>query len=74
MNSPSFLQDSTRDLTALAAEAALLASTQPTRASASEPLDEAWFDAPPPSTRTSRPPVVRVGEFLGDPEVDGWLR
>ena len=38
-------------------------------------LDEPWFDeAPPSSHRPSAPPVVHVGEFLGDPEVDGWLR
>ena len=28
--------------------------------------------------RSSRPPhasaVIKIGEFLGDPEVDGWLR
>jgi hypothetical protein len=39
-------------------------------------LDEPWFDDPPPSSqhRSSVPPVVHVGEFLGDPEVDAWLR
>ncbi len=39
-------------------------------------LDEPWFDEPAPSSqrRPSAPPVVHVGEFLGDPEVDGWLR
>ncbi|MBN9165686.1 MAG: hypothetical protein BGO98_20330 [Myxococcales bacterium 68-20] len=41
-----------------------------------DPLEEHWFDATPPSGRgrPSAPPVVRVGEFLGDPEVDAWLR
>jgi hypothetical protein len=42
-----------------------------------EPLEEPWFDEPPPSSRarsSAPPPVVRVGEFLGDPEVDAWLR
>ena len=39
-------------------------------------LDEPWFDEAPPSSqrRPSAPPVVHVGEFLGDPEVDAWLR
>ncbi len=39
-------------------------------------LDEPWFDEAPPSSqcRSSAPPVVHVGEFLGDPEVDAWLR
>lgn len=38
-------------------------------------LEEPWFDeAPPSSLRPSAPPVVHVGEFLGDPEVDAWLR
>ncbi len=38
-------------------------------------LDEPWFAEPPPSSprRPSAPPV-HVGEFLGDPEVDAWLR
>jgi hypothetical protein len=42
-----------------------------------DPLDEPWFDDPPPSSRprsSAPPPVVHVGEFLGDPEVDAWLR
>lgn len=47
-----------------------------------EPIDleQAWFvasDAPPPSSvrRSSvPPPVEKVGEFLGDPTVDAWLR
>jgi hypothetical protein len=39
-------------------------------------LEEPWFDEPPISQRPSSrpPPVVHVGEFLGDPEVDAWLR
>jgi hypothetical protein len=39
-------------------------------------LAEAWFDAPPSSTRRSSapPPVSAVGEFLGDPLADAWLR
>jgi hypothetical protein len=40
-------------------------------------LAEAWFDAPPPSTRRSSlppAPVSAVGEFLGDPLADAWLR
>jgi len=46
-------------------------------AARSDQLDEPWFDEPPPSSgvrRPSAPPVVHVGEFLGDPEVDAWLR
>jgi hypothetical protein len=64
MNSPTILQDSTRDLAALAAQAALV-----------EQFEEPWFNESPPSSRSSRPPpVVKMGEFLGDPEVDSWLR
>lgn len=40
-------------------------------------LAEAWFDAPPPSTRRPSvppPPVSVVGEFIGDPLADAWLR
>ena len=40
-------------------------------------LAEAWFDAPPPSTRRSSvppPPASVVGEFIGDPLADAWLR
>ena len=43
-------------------------------------LEELWFDTPPPSTVVRRsssappPPVEKVGEFLGDPDVDAWLR
>jgi hypothetical protein len=67
MNSSTIMHDSTRDLAALAAQAALVAS---------EPLEAPWFTEPPPSSsRSSRPPpVIHVGEFLGDPEVDAWLR
>lgn len=45
-----------------------------------EVLEAQWFDeTPPPSSqvRAVAPPivpVVHVGEFLGDPEVDSWLR
>jgi hypothetical protein len=45
-------------------------------AQASE-LDEPWFSEAPASSRrmsSCPPPVVHVGEFLGDPEVDAWLR
>lgn len=64
MNSPTLMEDSQRDVVA-----AVLA------AQASE-LDEPWFSEPPSSRRMSSrpPPVVHVGEFLGDPEVDAWLR
>jgi hypothetical protein len=41
-------------------------------------LAEAWFDAPPASSRristVPPPPVSAVGEFLGDPLADAWLR
>jgi hypothetical protein len=39
-------------------------------------LAEAWFDAPPSTRRPSVPPapVSVVGEFIGDPLADGWLR
>ncbi|HVH43059.1 MAG TPA: hypothetical protein VM925_11980 [Labilithrix sp.] len=43
---------------------------------AKELLEEPWFDEAPPSTqrRASAPPTVQVGEFLGDPLADSWLR
>jgi hypothetical protein len=40
-------------------------------------IAEAWFDAAPASARRSSvppPPVSVVGEFLGDPLADSWLR
>lgn len=41
-------------------------------------LAEAWFDAAPASSRRTSsvppPPVSAVGEFLGDPLADAWLR
>ena len=41
-------------------------------------LAEAWFEAPPASSRRTSsvppPPVSAVGEFLGDPLADAWLR
>lgn len=39
-------------------------------------LDEPWFDEAHPSSRPrpTMPPIVHLGEFLGDPEVDAWLR
>jgi hypothetical protein len=43
-------------------------------------LEQLWFDTPPPSAvrRVSSvpppSPVEKVGEFLGDPDVDAWLR
>jgi hypothetical protein len=53
------------------------AALAPPHAVTEAELAEAWFDAPPPSTR--RPsvppaPVSAVGEFLGDPLADAWLR
>jgi hypothetical protein len=47
--------------------------TQPQRL-LEQHLSEAWFDEPAPgSRRPSQPPVV-LGEFLGDPVADSWLR
>jgi hypothetical protein len=39
-------------------------------------LAEAWFEASPPSSHRSStpPPLSAVGEFLGDPVADAWLR
>ena len=42
-------------------------------------LEQLWFDTPPPSgvrrmSSAPPPPVETVGEFLGDPDVDAWLR
>jgi len=43
-------------------------------------LETLWFDSPPPSgvrRASSFPPPPaeeKVGEFLGDPDVDSWLR
>jgi hypothetical protein len=43
-------------------------------------LEQLWFDTPPPSSvrrPSSTPPppsVEKVGEFIGDPDVDAWLR
>ncbi len=49
----------------------------PQHAATEAELAEAWFDAPPASTRrpsAAPPPVSAVGEFLGDPLADAWLR
>jgi len=40
-------------------------------------LEEPWFDEPAPGSQrrsSAPPPVVHVGEFLGDPLADAWLR
>ena len=43
-------------------------------------LEQLWFDTPPPSSvrramsSAPPPPVEKVGEFVGDPDVDAWLR
>ncbi|MBX3209784.1 MAG: hypothetical protein KF764_32420 [Labilithrix sp.] len=37
-------------------------------------LEEPWFAEPPPSSRVRASAPVPVGDFLGDPEVDAWLR
>jgi hypothetical protein len=43
-----------------------------------DPQEVAWFESPPPSSvrRPSSipPPLEPVGEFLGDPLADSWLR
>jgi hypothetical protein len=45
---------------------------------ASTPDLEAWFDEKPPSSRrpSTVPPAPAevLGDFVGDPMVDGWLR
>ena len=49
----------------------------PPQAANEAELAEAWFDAPPASARRPSappPPVSAVGEFLGDPLADAWLR
>lgn len=64
MNTTSLITESQRDLAATAL--------------AAERFDEGerrWFDSQPPRRSSSvPPPIVQVGEFLGDPEVDSWLR
>lgn len=50
-----------------------------TRDDVPKDLEQLWFDTPPPSsvrrtTSAPPPPVEKVGEFLGDPDVDAWLR
>ena len=61
--------ESTRDLAALdmlSAQSAVAAH-----------LEEPWFFDEARANRLSSlppPPPVPVGEFLGDPEVDAWLR
>ncbi|MBX3261627.1 MAG: hypothetical protein KIS78_22540 [Labilithrix sp.] len=37
-------------------------------------LEEPWFDEAPASSRARPSTPIQVGEFLGDPEVDAWLR
>jgi hypothetical protein len=65
MNTSSLATESSKDLQALAAQ---LGGS----------LEEPWFDEQPVSSRRSSAPppsgVVRVGEFLGDPLADAWLR
>lgn len=39
-----------------------------------EGLEEVWFDESPRSSPRSSAPPVSVGEFLGDPLADSWLR
>lgn len=53
------------------------ATFAPPHAATEAELAEAWFDAPPASSRRPSappPPVSAVGEFLGDPLADAWLR
>ena len=65
------MQDSSPDVTT-----ALEKNTLAPAATDAE-LAEAWFEAPPSSSRRPSappPPVSVVGEFIGDPLADGWLR
>jgi hypothetical protein len=42
-----------------------------------EPLEQAWFEAPRSRRPTSSPPPApteKLGDFLGDPLADRWLR
>ncbi|MBX3202431.1 MAG: hypothetical protein KF894_30175 [Labilithrix sp.] len=39
-----------------------------------DPLEEPWFDETPPSSRVRPSTPIQVGAFVGDPEIDGWLR
>jgi hypothetical protein len=41
-----------------------------------EAREQAWFDEQPSARPSSVPPsgVYRLGEFLGDPLADAWLR
>ncbi len=53
------------------------ATIAPPHAATEGELAEAWFDAPPASSRRPSappPPVSAIGEFLGDPLADAWLR
>lgn len=52
------------------------AKVLPSAAALVEQLEEPWFSEPTPSSRrtSAAPPVVHVGEFLGDPLADAWLR
>jgi len=64
-SSPVLVEESKRDLSALL--------------TSSDKLEEPWFSEAPASSRTpsSIPPVsavYRLGEFVGDPEIDSWLR
>ena len=62
MNSPSTVAESSKDLLAAAAVVT------------DQVLNEAWFEAPSSRRTPSTIPPVRVGEFLGDPLADAWLR
>jgi hypothetical protein len=67
MNTSRALAESSRDSRDLGALSAVPA----------EKLEEPWFEEQPVATRSSVPPasgVFRVGEFLGDPLADSWLR
>ncbi|MCA9585517.1 MAG: hypothetical protein KC657_09180 [Myxococcales bacterium] len=40
-------------------------------------VEDAWFDAAPPSSRISQPPPSvqeKVGEFVGDIVADSWFK
>ncbi len=52
-----------------------LAVLAPGSAHGPDAVEQAWFDEPR-NRRSSAPPppVEKVGEFLGDPLADNWLR